>query len=181
MSEKSKKWIECAEYSRYEWSWMVSFDEDGDAKWDKELFECSVELRKAEALENISDMLNEIDERLIEIVDVLRRPDLVKRVPDDVKAYRQEASRKRAEEVYRRSLRSNPPTGGTRIVDADLSVRAVKAARQLGFTTVEEFAAVSEDELAELPNCGATTIQEIREMLAERGLSFRTDTDVDAE
>lgn len=61
------------------------------------------------------------------------------------------------------------------LIGIGLSVRARKAARRLGVTTVDGLVKLTADELLAARNCGQTTLQEIREKLARKGLKLAGD------
>lgn len=65
--------------------------------------------------------------------------------------------------------------GNLGIEELNLSVRARKAARKLGCTTIGELSNHTASEFKKVKNCGAVSIAEIREKLAERGLSLLPD------
>ncbi|HVL29690.1 MAG TPA: DNA-directed RNA polymerase subunit alpha C-terminal domain-containing protein, partial [Sphingomicrobium sp.] len=57
--------------------------------------------------------------------------------------------------------------------ELDLSVRAQKALTLLGITTMGDLVSRTEAELLGIKNFGATSLEEIKEKLTERGLSLR--------
>jgi hypothetical protein len=60
--------------------------------------------------------------------------------------------------------------------DLTLSVRARKAINKLGCRTLGDIADKDEKEFYMLPRCGDTTIREIKRLLREHGLSFKSIT-----
>lgn len=60
------------------------------------------------------------------------------------------------------------------VSDLQLSVRARKALQLLGIMTLGDLASRTEAELMGVKNFGATSLQEVRERLAENGLELRT-------
>lgn len=65
------------------------------------------------------------------------------------------------------------PPAGTHITELNLSVRARKATTKLNINTVERLTEFSAKDLLELKNFGATSLREVREKLAERGLKLK--------
>jgi DNA-directed RNA polymerase subunit alpha len=59
------------------------------------------------------------------------------------------------------------------INDVELSVRSRKALQRLNITTVGELASRTEDELLGCKNFGTTSLNELKQILAQMGLSFR--------
>jgi DNA-directed RNA polymerase subunit alpha len=64
---------------------------------------------------------------------------------------------------------------GKPVSDLNLSVRARKCMNRLGLNTVGELAQRSADELLESKNFGITSLTEVREKLAQLGLTLRGD------
>ncbi len=63
-------------------------------------------------------------------------------------------------------------TLNTPVEELDLSTRSRKCMQKLGIRTVGELIQQSEQDLLAVPNFGATSIQEVKERLAELGLSL---------
>ncbi len=61
------------------------------------------------------------------------------------------------------------------ITELALSVRARKCTTRLGITTVGELIRRTAEDLMECKNFGVTSLNEVREKLAERGLKLRGD------
>ena len=61
------------------------------------------------------------------------------------------------------------------ISDLNLSVRARKCMSRLGITTLNELTSRSQDELLESKNFGVTSLNEVRQKLADLGLKLRGD------
>lgn len=61
------------------------------------------------------------------------------------------------------------------ITDLSLSVRARKCTTKLGITTIGELIRRTAEDLMECKNFGVTSLNEVREKLAERGLKLRGD------
>ena len=64
---------------------------------------------------------------------------------------------------------------GLPIADLNLSVRARKCTTKLGITTIGDLVRRTADDLLECKNFGVTSLNEVRERLAERGLRLRGD------
>ena len=58
------------------------------------------------------------------------------------------------------------------LAELDLSVRATNCLESEGITTVRDLVIRSEDELLEVRNFGETTLREVKQKLAERGLAL---------
>jgi DNA-directed RNA polymerase subunit alpha len=61
------------------------------------------------------------------------------------------------------------------ITELALSVRARKCTTRLGITTIGELVRRTAEDLMECKNFGVTSLNEVREKLAERGLKLRGD------
>lgn len=59
------------------------------------------------------------------------------------------------------------------ITELNLSVRARKATNKLGCATIADLVNKSADDLMMCKNFGVTSLNEVREKLAERGLKLR--------
>ena len=66
-----------------------------------------------------------------------------------------------------------PPPQPTPLESLDLSIRALACLRRRGVRSVEHLCTFSEVELLEYQSWGETTLREVRERLAERGLQLR--------
>jgi len=64
---------------------------------------------------------------------------------------------------------------GLPIAELNLSVRARKCTTKLGITTIGDLVRRTADDLLECKNFGVTSLNEVRERLAERGLRLRGD------
>jgi DNA-directed RNA polymerase alpha subunit len=62
------------------------------------------------------------------------------------------------------------------ITELNLSVRARKCTTKLNVLTIGDLVTKSAKEMLECKNFGVTSLKEVREKLAERGLSLRDDT-----
>ncbi len=103
--------------------------------------------------------------------------------PKVEKGKREAESRKRAWEAYKKA-------GGTMALEGEgelvgegqtfppyfLSVRSRKAIRQLNITSIEELAEKTPDEMLDARNFGMSSLLEIRQYLAKRGLTLKGDT-----
>jgi len=79
---------------------------------------------------------------------------------------------------YYRSEGMNPQEQallGRPVADLNLSVRARKCMSRLGITTLSELVSRSQDELLESKNFGVTSLNEVRQKLADLGLKLRGD------
>lgn len=86
----------------------------------------------------------------------------------------EEAHRHIRREVYDRAKQSGAEMALERpIGDLNLSVRARKALQALGIRTMGELAARTEAELMGVKNFGQTSLEEVKERLADFGLSLR--------
>ena len=61
------------------------------------------------------------------------------------------------------------------ITELNLSVRARKCTTKLGITTIGDLVRRTAEDLMECKNFGVTSLNEVREKLAERGLKLRGD------
>jgi DNA-directed RNA polymerase subunit alpha len=61
------------------------------------------------------------------------------------------------------------------IAELNLSVRAKKCTTKLGIVTIGDLARRTAEDLLECKNFGVTSLNEVREKLAERGLKLRGD------
>ena len=59
------------------------------------------------------------------------------------------------------------------IEDLDLSVRSYNCLKRAGIKTVEELTQKSEDDMIRVRNLGKKSLKEVKEKLAEMGLSFK--------
>ena len=60
------------------------------------------------------------------------------------------------------------------IEDLDLSVRSYNCLKRAGIKTVEELTQKSEDDMIRVRNLGKKSLKEVKDKLAEMGLSFKS-------
>lgn len=59
------------------------------------------------------------------------------------------------------------------IDDLDLTVRSYNCLKRAGISTVEELTQKTEEEMSHVRNLGKKSLKEVKEKLAELGLSFK--------
>ena len=67
----------------------------------------------------------------------------------------------------------DPKTVNMSIEDLDLTVRSYNCLKRAGIATVEELTSHTEEEMSRVRNLGKKSLKEVKEKLAELGLSFR--------
>jgi hypothetical protein len=174
MPAKTKR-IAFNKYANGKWIRTVATNDNGTEVYDEEFFKLSLEVQKVEALKKIADSLPVIEFYIARIASRLPNPETPpdpKKVAAAEKAKREAESLKRATAVWLKACGSAVGSATTTVQDAGLSVRARGVARRLGFVSLNQFAALSEEELLEQKNCGMTTVNEIKAKLAEHGLTL---------
>ena len=165
------------ELSRRDWQSTINDDET--------IEERHFERVKIGALQRIATALEAISRRMVEVQSdanmalVFARSafdNAIGALPDNpavVKAAREKASRERAMAAYVAACkRAGTDPGIATVADMGFSVRVRTAIARIGITTVEQLAALTEQQLLVQKNFGVSSLMEVKEKLAAIGLKL---------
>ncbi|MFW5782609.1 MAG: DNA-directed RNA polymerase subunit alpha [Candidatus Muiribacteriaceae bacterium] len=96
--------------------------------------------------------------------------------PEDKVSEDQTDNETETEEEVAQEPRKDIPVEEMTVMDLDISQRAKNCLKNFPYKTVMDFTRVSADELMRLKNFGQKTLDELREKLAEHGLTLKGET-----